>query len=137
MSLFLLKLSVMRFLFISLIVFTILTVHSACAYDNPPPVEIEGVSFNEDVIPIFEISCVSSGCHTNGGIDPILTADKAYESLQNGIGHDGNPFIDVESPDESALMEELDSGKMPPGTNLPQFDIETIRTWMAEGAKDN
>ncbi len=127
----------MKFLIISMLAFTIITMYSACAYDNPPPIEIEGISFSDDVIPIFETSCVSTGCHATGGIDPILTADKAFESLQEGIGHDGNPFIDVESPDESALMEELDSGKMPPGGNLPQLDIETIRTWMAEGAKDN
>jgi hypothetical protein len=126
----------MRYLIYLLYATWVLVSLSSCYYDNPPPIEIEEVSFNDDVIPIFETSCIGSGCHQDGGVEPDLTPSEAYESLQ-GLNHDGEPYINVGEPDESALMEELDTGEMPPGSNLPQVLIETIRTWMAEGAKDN
>jgi len=126
----------MRYLICLLCTIGVLTTLSSCYYDNPV-IEIEDVSFNDDLIPIFATSCLGSGCHDTGGLSPILTADKAYNELINGSSHTGVPYVITETPDESSLMLELDSGDMPPGNNLPAASIEKIRKWMAEGAENN
>jgi hypothetical protein len=109
---------------------------SSCYYDNPV-IEIENVSFNDDVIPIFETSCLGAGCHQVGGPPPVLTADRAYDALINGSTPTGTPYVIVATPNESSLMMELDNGEMPPAGSLPQLNIEQVRKWMSDGAKDN
>jgi len=114
----------------------VLTSLSSCYYDNPV-IEIEDVSFNDDLIPIFEGSCLGAGCHSDGGPPPILTALKAYDELISGQSHTGVPYVITATPDESSLMLELDSGDMPPAGKLPEASIEKVRKWMAEGAENN
>ncbi len=126
----------MRYLLCLLGAIGMLTSLSSCYYDNPV-IEIEDVSFNDDLIPIFEASCLGAGCHSDGGPPPILTASKAYDALIQGSSHAGVPYVITETPDESSLMHELDSGDMPPAGKLPLESIEKVRKWMAEGAEDN
>lgn len=126
----------MRHLFCLLCVIGVLTSLSSCYYDNPV-IEIEDVSFNDDLIPIFEGSCLGAGCHSDGGPPPILTALKAYDELISGQSHTGVPYVITATPDESSLMLELDSGDMPPAGKLPEASIEKVRKWMAEGAENN
>jgi len=51
-----------------------LFIMASCTYDTNEYEEVvipESVSFDADVIPIFEAKCNSSGCH-NGAIPPDL-----------------------------------------------------------------
>ena len=48
----------MRYLICLLCTIGVLTSLSSCYYDNPV-IEIEDVSFNDDLIPIFETSCLA------------------------------------------------------------------------------
>ena len=126
----------MRYLICLVCVIGVLTSLSSCYYDNPG-IEIMDVSFNDDLIPIFEASCLGAGYHQDGGPAPILTAAKAYDELIQGDSHTGVPYVITETPDESSLMLELDSGDMPPAGKLPAASIEKVRKWMAEGAENN
>ncbi len=126
----------MRTLLLSLFVLSIIAVHTGCYYDNPSEIIIDEASFNKDVIPIFEASCLGVGCHEDGGPPPNLLPENAYAQLQ-GNNVQGIPYLNVQNPDESILMDELDSGSMPTSGKLPQAEIETVRKWMQDGALNN
>jgi hypothetical protein len=68
------------------------------------------VSFSENIMPIFNKSCVQSGCHSGGtaaAANLDLTSNMAYSQLF--AKHD----IDTVTPNNSVLYNELQSGNMP------------------------
>ncbi|GEM_PF-482626 len=104
-------------------------------------------SFSRDVQPIFNANCAFSGCHAG--------QDAPYGlRLEAGLSYKG--MVDVSSgtrpsvsrvkpgdPDNSLLVQKLEGApgvgsRMPLGGGaLPDADIQTIRAWIAAGAKDN
>lgn len=91
-------------------------------------------SFSKGVLPIFEARCTM--CHgTSGG----WSATTYLEATQSG---DNAPNIISGDPDASPLVKRLrgtqeTGGRMPPGGELPEGEIEQIESWIAAGAKDN
>lgn len=57
---------------------------SGCYYDlgleETVPIDAQ-ITFQNDIIPIFNANCSVTGCHISGGISPDLTSDSAYNSL--------------------------------------------------------
>jgi hypothetical protein len=105
----------------------------------PPPGE--PVNYEEHIQPIFDRSCVTSGCHNSdkaGGLD--LSSGKSYSNLVNVPSQNYPPFLRVKagSPDSSVLYNKLvgnpDFGeRMPVGGNpLPQEELDLIRRWIEE-----
>lgn len=93
------------------------------------------VSFASDIIPVFDQKCDISGCHSSGGVNPDLTAAKAYNSLMNG------GYINLTDPKNSKLYLRL-IGKIPPamplnGTNNPSNINSYVLTWITQNAKNN
>lgn len=93
------------------------------------------VSFVNDIIPVFNQKCGSSGCHASGGRAPDLTASKAYSSLVTG------GYINLADPKNSNLYLRL-TGKVPPampigGTNNPSNINALVLTWITQKAKNN
>ena len=91
------------------------------------------VSFNNDIIPIFNSSCNISGCHSSGGKAPDLSEVNAFTSLTNGN------FINTNSPTESELYLWM-TGKR--GTPMPVNGINRdynslILAWLKQGATNN
>ena len=106
----------------------------ACTYDTIAPKEVEvpeNVSFNVDVIPIFnDNDCNKSGCHNSGGIQPDLTPNNAYISL-TFFG-----YVDTDFPEESELYKViLPTGSMAEFAN--DQDRAIILKWIEQGALDN
>ncbi len=105
---------------------------SSCEYDNIVPIEVElpdSVSFSLDIIPIFDASCNSAGCHNTGGIAPDLTAEFAYNNLML------YNFIDTTvSPEENTFILKL-QGSMEKYI-LPK-DYELILFWIEQNAPNN
>lgn len=101
-----------------------------------PSAPASNISFRQNVLPVLTQSgCV--GCH--GGTSGLQVGTVA--SLLAGGNH--GPAIVPGKPDSSIMIQKI--GPNPPfGDRMPQggpylsgATIQMIRTWVAEGAKDN
>ncbi len=93
----------------------------------------DGVSFANDVMPIFENSCI--GCHggdqTRAGLDL-----KTYDSLMAGSVN--GAVVVPGDPGESWLVKLTAEGKMPKrGDKLTPEQVQLISDWVAAGALNN
>jgi hypothetical protein len=100
------------------------------------------VSFSQDVRPILEQNCLE--CHQAGGSG--LTASgfsmETYEGLMKGTNF-GPMIIAGDSQGSNVLV--LMEGRADPSISMPhgqqdpvsRQDIETIRLWIDQGAKNN
>jgi hypothetical protein len=91
------------------------------------------VSFTSDIIPIFNSSCNTSGCHSTGSKLPDLTIVNAYTSLTNG------GFINSSDPQTSELYLWMTGKKatpMPVGGINKDFNA-LILAWIKQGAQNN
>jgi hypothetical protein len=120
----------------------------ACSDEGDPvspadPGDPSRVFFSSDVQPVFDANCI--GCHGaggNGGLD--LRPPQSYDNLVDVVSpnYDGTRVAPGE-PDKSVLMDKISGGdrfgsRMPPtGSGLSDSTIETIRTWVLEGAPRN
>jgi WD40 repeat protein/mono/diheme cytochrome c family protein len=97
------------------------------------------VSYWKQVRPIFQANC--QGCHQpakdKGGY--VMTDFKRLLAA----GDSGSKAIVARQPDKSFLLEQITPNKdgeaeMPQGKPpLPKHEIELVRRWIAEGAKDD
>ncbi len=106
--------------------------------------EVQLVSFRNDIYtPIFESRCMP--CHNSDGGQIILApVEVAYENMINGVSKNdgGVAFINVLQPEDSYLYRLVADDNveyvMPPGNNnLTPFEIQTILTWINQGAQEN
>ncbi len=91
------------------------------------------VGFAADILPIFNNSCNTSGCHNAGGKSPDLTAANAYNSLSAGN------YINVGNPVSSELYLWMTGKK---GVPMPTTGINKdynalILAWIKQGAQNN
>lgn len=109
---------------------SLLVLLTSCTKDNKEDVfgicEPENISFSDDIIPIFETKCTS--CH--GGADPKGGIDLKVYSEVKDLVDDGKLMPSITKQGEFP---------MPPsaGNSLSECHIETIKTWINEGIKDN
>jgi len=98
-------------------------------------------SFSGDVKPILDRNCIE--CHQADGAGTLASGldMTSYEGLMKGT-HFGPMIIagDVEGSNLLVLMEGRadPSISMPHGqASIPREDIQTIRSWIKQGAKNN
>ena len=90
------------------------------------------ISFQKDIMPIFNISCNSSGCHNNGGISPDLSPANAYEDIKT------TGMLDMTTPENSVLyVRMIDVADPMPLTGVMPYESSVVLSWITEGAKDN
>ncbi|WP_295234763.1 hypothetical protein [Sediminibacterium sp.] len=92
------------------------------------------MSFSKDILPIFEKSCATSGCHGAGGKTPVLTTSSAYNSLLIG------KYFKVNDPENSLLILWMNGKKspvMPLGAAPDATNTAKIYAWINQGAKNN
>lgn len=95
------------------------------------------ISFQNDVLPIFNSSCSLSACHRGtfpaGNLN--LEASQAYEELTKP----GSGYVNTGNPTHSILYSMLISKTqpMPPDEKLDPCKIETILRWIEQGALNN
>ena len=91
------------------------------------------VSFNNDIISIFNQSCNSSGCHSTGGIKPDLSVANAYNSLINGN------YVNTSNPESSELYLWMTGKKaIPMPTSGINKDYNAlVLAWIKQGAQNN
>jgi sugar lactone lactonase YvrE len=109
---------------------------------------VQPVSFSTQVQPIFTSNCALSNCHAAGYWVPNLTAGSAYADIVNvtaGPKCSTAEFVVPSEPAESFLVAALTSdGSL--GTCSGGFmsvnlgssaNLETISTWISQGAQNN
>ena len=95
------------------------------------------VSFEREVMPLLEKRC--NNCHypdeQRGGLDLTRIA-----TILRG-GDDLGPAIVPSKPDDSPIIQVLTGAKKPEmpkkGEKLPAAEIDLLRRWIAEGARDD
>ena len=108
---------------------------TACSSEEP-------VSFSQDVKPILAENCLA--CHESGGAGTEASGFSmaSYDDLMKGTNF-GPMFIAGDS--EGSNMIVLMEGRADPSISMPhgnmdpvaKKDIETIRRWVDQGAKNN
>lgn len=98
---------------------------------EPPAI----VSFQQDILPIFNKSCNTAGCHagTNPGGNLNLEPGVAWNELMTG------GYIDTINPKFSILYAQMNSvsNPMPPTGKLDSCTIQLIFKWIEQKAKNN
>ncbi len=98
----------------------------AVILSGPPP----SVSFNNQILPILDVSCAKSGCHVPGSQQPYMDSAEAYKDLING------GFVNTVVPSQSIIYQEINGGPME--ANIPSSaDINLIYYWIENGAPNN
>jgi hypothetical protein len=127
------------------------------SFDPSTPV----VSFQNDVVPIFNFSCVFSSCHgsLSGGANGIFLGGADAKAVRKNLVDVSAPelpsmvFVKPGDPRNSYLMRKLDGSQClldaqcidgDCGDSMPQNEqtlpIETrdvVRRWIAQGAQEN
>ena len=100
---------------------------------DPASLDLQNVNYEDDVLPIFEEHC--SECHGSEEPEEELELTRYRTAM---IGSINGPVIVPGDPDNSYLVEQIVSGRMPKrGDPLSSTEIETIIAWIAAGAPEN
>ena len=102
----------------------------------------DAISFSQDVRPILEQNCLE--CHQAGGIG-LKTSGfnmETYDGLMKGTNF--GPMI-IAGDSQGSNMLVLMEGRADPSISMPhgqqdpvsEHDIQTIRLWINQGAKNN
>ena len=91
------------------------------------------VTFANDIIPMLNRSCNTSGCHASGGIRPDLSSANAFSSLTLGN------YVNTTAAESSTLYQWMTGKK---GTPMPTSGINKdynalVLAWIKQGAKNN
>ena len=110
---------------------------------DPDPASNRNVSYSQDIKPIFQNTCATSGCHDSGTQESGVN----LSSYQNALDSEGIQYqalvINPGNPDESPLVDKIEPNpeigqRMPLGRNpLSQTNIDSVRAWIEDGAPNN
>jgi mono/diheme cytochrome c family protein len=98
------------------------------------------VCFERDVMPIFASNCTMSGCHS-GNNPPEGLNFTTYEGILRGF-EDDDDDDDDDDEDHNEILEKItesdpeDRMPPPPRSPLTPEQIQTIRKWIQQGAKN-
>lgn len=96
------------------------------------------ISYSREVQVLFNQTCALVGCHSGAEPGDQLKLD-TYENLRFGVR--GIPVVVPGSPENSTLVFRIEGRvgqRMPLNRNpLNQNQINGIRAWIAEGARNN
>ena len=116
---------------------------SGCTRDqaiyDPCPGCSSGISFKNDILPIFATSCSVSGCHdvTTHAAAVILDSAHAYIT----VTEPGTGYITKYNANQSILYTTLNSNGvngMPKGLPpLPPCQVAAVACWINQGAMNN
>jgi len=142
----------MKYLRVALLLMISLFVFAACEHEQPTVVKnpLQQAPTFTDVQKIFTANCAFGGCHGDQNTEPRakpqnLSAGKAYASIFN-VAATQSPALSRVKPNDPAnsyLVRKLEGGpaisggRMPLGGSLLAAQIQTIKDWIADGAKNN
>ncbi|MEX1231073.1 MAG: DUF1553 domain-containing protein [Planctomycetaceae bacterium] len=102
------------------------------AFADPPAETQNEILFESDIAPLLEARCVK--CHGGEKLEGGLDLRRRFTILKGG---DSGTAIVPEKPDESLLLEKIESGEMPPPDEEPLDEQQThlLRQWVLTGAR--
>jgi len=108
---------------------SVLFLNNSCQHEGILADQLEEICFTEQVLPIFQNSCGTSGCHDqNSAKNGYVFTD--YASIMKSI----TPGNADKSKAYEAITSTLEI--MPPDNPLPQDKRTLIRIWIEQGAKE-
>lgn len=119
-----------RFKYLLVMLFTMLLL-TGCYFDvmvEERIVETSDISFSDDIIPIFQSSCIS--CHDGIVAYPLLIENYAYESLWSGN------YINVDDAKSCMLIKKIQEDHPFEGA-VTNTEMEKIILWIEQGASNN
>ncbi len=113
----------------------------ACGRTITDPAEIvipaSNVSFERHLLPVFNLTCNSAGCHSTESRAGGVALTSYFEVVFNAPG-----LVVAKNPDRSVLMRVIDfnsatriSHRQTFQTRITQNHIDGVRTWIREGAQ--
>ena len=107
----------------------------SCTYKkiDEDPALPENVSFQNDLIPLFNNSCNSAGCHNTNGVPPDLSEANAYDDIMGTSG-----MVDIVHPEKSELYTRMIDTQNPmPPAGVMSYPASQVLSWITDGAKKN
>lgn len=108
---------------------------TGCYYDDivdlpEAPPATQDILFATEIQPLFTANC--AGCH-DASLKPNLTVGNAYTSIVNG------KYIIPNDTDASLLYQRIigNGNLMPPNGSLSTAQLNLVRDWINQGAKNN
>lgn len=101
---------------------------NSCQHEGIPADQMEQICFTEQVLPIFQNSCATSGCHDSKGEAGYVFTN--YTSIMKAI----KPGNAAKSKAYEAITSTFQL--MPPDNALPISKRTLIRLWIEQGAKE-
>jgi len=98
----------------------------SCKHETLNLTQFETVCFEQEILPVFQNGCATTGCHSGQGEEMDLSG---YETIMKGI----TPGSAAQSKIYQAITAKLIE-PMPPGNALPEPDRIKIRIWIEQGA---
>lgn len=113
----------MKLKIIGILAFSFIIGFSSCESNDADTISCDGVtvSFADDVLPVVQSRCATSGCHATGstnGPGALLTYSQIFAA-------------------RTAIKSAVASGSMPKGSSLSSNDKTSIICWIESGAADN
>ncbi|MFZ5940904.1 MAG: c-type cytochrome domain-containing protein [Bacteroidota bacterium] len=106
----------------------ILALFTACQHDTVNPYALSEVCFETQVLPVFQSSCGTTGCHSASDHHEYIFTD--YSQIVKAVK--------AGQPDRSAAYIAITAshgeGMMPPSEPLSQNNRMLIRAWIEQGA---
>ena len=103
--------------------------------EDPPIEEKPEISFQQIVFPILARNCIGPGCHSEPAPSGLLLTN--YDNFKKG-GRSGSPFLPGNSQRSLIVRRISRGGGMPLFQDpLKQQEIQFIKDWIDQGAKDN
>lgn len=114
---------------LSFIIVSGLWITVSCEHEGIPADQMEPICFNQQVLPVFQNSCATSGCHD------AQTAENGYvftdySSIMKAI----SPGNASKSKAYKAITSSVEL--MPPHNPLPLEKRTLIRIWIEQGANE-
>jgi len=101
---------------------------NSCRHNGIPADQMEPICFTEQVLPIFQNSCGTSGCHdAKSSENEYIFTDYAHimKAITSGDASKSKAY--------EAMISTFEI--MPPNNPLPQNKRALVRLWIEQGAK--
>jgi hypothetical protein len=95
------------------------------------------VSFKQQILPIFNQHCTTSGCHSGALPAGNLSLESAVAYAQ--LSRKGKGYLDTLTPQYSVLFASMNAvyNPMPKSGKLDQCTVDLVLKWIQQKAKNN